>query len=84
MATCCIQWLEPEELRLRWMRGEELKRTRDGAAATRRCREGFAMALAPYGIDRRDVPSAFVPLVNVEVQRSALLSTALILSHVGA
>lgn len=50
------------------MRGEELNRTRHTAAAKRRCRDDFAMALAPYGIDRRDVPSAFVPLVNVEVQ----------------
>ena len=49
------------------MCSEELNRTRYGVANTRNCRDNFAMALAPWSIDKREIPDAFVPFMRVEV-----------------
>lgn len=49
------------------MCSEELNRLRYGVAGTRNCRDNFAMALAPWHIEKRDVPNAFVPFMNVAV-----------------
>jgi uncharacterized protein YcgI (DUF1989 family) len=49
------------------MCSEELNRIRYGAPGTRNCRENFAMALAGYGFDQRQIPNAFVPFMRVEV-----------------
>ncbi len=49
------------------MCSEELNRIRYGVPGTRACRENFAMALAPWGFDRRQIPNAFVPFMRVEV-----------------
>jgi uncharacterized protein YcgI (DUF1989 family) len=50
------------------MCSEELNHIRYGVAGTRNCRDNFAMALAPWGIDRRQIPNAFVPFMRVEVE----------------
>jgi uncharacterized protein YcgI (DUF1989 family) len=50
------------------MCSEELNQIRYGVAATRNCRDNFAMALAPYGFNRRRIPNAFVPFMRVEVE----------------
>ena len=50
------------------MCSEELNRIRYGAPGTRNCRDNFAMALAPWGFNRRQIPNAFVPFMRVEVE----------------
>ena len=50
------------------MCSEEVNRIRYGVAGTRNCRDNFAMALAPHGFDRRQIPNAFVPFMRVEVE----------------
>jgi uncharacterized protein len=50
------------------MCSEELNRIRYGAPGTRNCRDNFAMALAHYGLNRRQIPNAFVPFMRVEVE----------------
>ncbi len=52
---------------------EELNRIRYGVPNTRNCRDNFAMALAEWGIDRRKIPNAFVPFMNVEVTEDGTL-----------
>jgi uncharacterized protein YcgI (DUF1989 family) len=49
------------------MCSEELNRIRYGVPGTRNCRANFAMALAPHGFDKRQIPNAFVPFMRVEV-----------------
>lgn len=50
------------------MCSEELNRIRYGVPGTRACRENFALALAAYGFDRRQIPNAFVPFMRVVVE----------------
>lgn len=50
------------------MCSEELNRIRYGVPGTRNCRDNFALALAPWGINRRQIPNAFVPFMRVEVE----------------
>jgi uncharacterized protein YcgI (DUF1989 family) len=50
------------------MCSEELNRIRYGVPGTRNCRDNFALALAPYGFNRRQIPNAFVPFMRVEVE----------------
>jgi uncharacterized protein YcgI (DUF1989 family) len=50
------------------MCSEELNRIRYGAPGTRNCRDNFALALAPYGFNQRNVPNAFVPFMRVAVE----------------
>jgi uncharacterized protein YcgI (DUF1989 family) len=50
------------------MCSEELNRIRYGVPGTRNCRDNFALALAPYGFTRRDIPNAFVPFMRIEVE----------------
>ncbi len=50
------------------MCSEELNHLRYGVPGTRNCRDNFAMALAPWGFDRRQIPNAFVPFMRVEVE----------------
>ncbi|HSF59794.1 MAG TPA: urea carboxylase-associated family protein, partial [Candidatus Binatia bacterium] len=50
------------------MCSEELNRIRYGVPGTRNCRDNFAMALTPYGFNRRQIPNAFVPFMRVEVE----------------
>lgn len=49
------------------MCSEELNRIRYGVPGTRSCRDNFAMALASWGFDRRQIPNAFVPFMRVVV-----------------
>jgi len=49
------------------MCSEELNHIRYGVPGTRSCRDNFAMALASWGIDRRQIPNAFVPFMRVVV-----------------
>ena len=53
------------------MCSEELNRIRYGVPGTRNCRDNFALALAPWGFDRRQIPNAFVPFMRVEVEPDA-------------
>jgi uncharacterized protein len=50
------------------MCSEELNRIRYGVAGTRNCRDNFAMALAPWGFNARQIPNAFVPFMRVVVE----------------
>jgi hypothetical protein len=50
------------------MCSEELNRIRYNAPGTRNCRDNFAMALAPWGFNRRQIPNAFVPFMRVVVE----------------
>lgn len=49
------------------MCSEELNRSRYGVAGTRNCRDNLTLALTPWGIDKRQLPNAFVPFMNVVV-----------------
>ena len=49
------------------MCSEEVNRIRYGVPNTPNCRGNFAMALGPWGFNYRDIPNAFVPFMNVEV-----------------
>jgi uncharacterized protein YcgI (DUF1989 family) len=50
------------------MCSEELNRIRYGVAGTRNCRDNFAMALASWGLNARQIPNAFVPFMRVVVE----------------
>ena len=50
------------------MCSEELNRIRYGVPGTRNCWDNFAMALAPWGFNPRQIPNAFVPFMRVEVE----------------
>ena len=50
------------------MCSEELNRIRYGVPGTRNCRDNFAMALAPWGFNRLQIPNAFVPFMRVTVE----------------
>jgi hypothetical protein len=50
------------------MCSEELNRIRYGVPGTLNCRDNFAMALAPWGFNQRQIPNAFVPFMRVEVE----------------
>jgi uncharacterized protein len=47
------------------MCSEELNFRRYGVPGTRNCRDNLAMALRPWGIEKRDIPGAFTPFMNV-------------------
>jgi uncharacterized protein YcgI (DUF1989 family) len=49
------------------MCSEEVNRLRYGVPHTPNCRGNFALALGPYGFNYRDIPNAFVPFMNVQV-----------------
>ena len=49
------------------MCSEEVNRIRYGVPNTPNCRGNLAMALGPWGFNYRDIPNAFVPFMNVEV-----------------
>ena len=55
------------------MCSEELNRIRYGVPGTRNCRDNFAMALAEWKFDRRDIPNAFVPFMRVDVDKDGSL-----------
>lgn len=55
------------------MCSEELNRLRYGVAGTRNCRDNLAMALAPWAVDRRQIPNAFQPFMNVDVDPEGTL-----------
>lgn len=44
---------------------EELNHLRYGVHGTRNCRDNLALALAPYGISKRDIPWAYCPFMKV-------------------
>jgi uncharacterized protein YcgI (DUF1989 family) len=50
------------------MCSEELNRIRYQASGTRNCRDNFALALAPWGLNQRQIPNAFVPFMRVEIE----------------
>lgn len=49
------------------MCSEELNRIRYGIPDTPNCRDNIASALAPWKMDRRQIPNAFVPFMKVRV-----------------
>jgi hypothetical protein len=49
------------------MCSEEMNALLYGVSNTRNCRDNLALALAPWGIDRRSIPSAFCPFMHVKV-----------------
>ncbi len=55
------------------MCSEELNRIRYGVPGTRNCRDNLAMALAPWAIDRRQIPNAFQPFMRVDVEPDGTL-----------
>lgn len=55
------------------MCSEEVNRIRYGVANTRNCRDNFAMALKDWGFKARDIPDAFVPFMNVEVDANGTM-----------
>lgn len=55
------------------MCSEELNRIRYDVPDTPNCRDNFALALTDWGVDRRAVPNAFVPFMNVEVGNDGTL-----------
>lgn len=50
------------------MCSEEVNRIRYGVAGTRNCRDNLTMALAPWKIERRQIPTAFKPFMRVRVE----------------
>ncbi len=50
------------------MCSEEVNRLRYGVAGTRNCRDNLTMALAPWKIERRQIPTAFNPFMRVAVE----------------
>lgn len=52
------------------MCSEELNRHRYGVAGTRNCRDNLTTALSPWRVDKRNIPNAFVPFMNVVVDDS--------------
>ena len=55
------------------MCSEEVNRIRYGVPNTPNCRGNLAMALGPWGFNYRDIPNAFVPFMNVEVDGSGTM-----------
>jgi len=57
------------------MCSEQLNRIRYGVPDTRNCRDNFAMALAEteWKLGPREIPNAFVPFMNVEVDGDGTL-----------
>lgn len=55
------------------MCSEALNRLRYGAANTRNCRDNFAAALRPWGLQSRDIVDAFVPFMNVVVKEDGTM-----------
>jgi uncharacterized protein len=51
------------------MCSEEVNRIRYGVAGTRNCRDNFALALKDWGFNARTIPNAFVPFMNVQVDK---------------
>jgi uncharacterized protein YcgI (DUF1989 family) len=51
------------------MCSEELNHIRYGVPNTPNCRGNLAQALGPWGFNYRDIPNAFVPFMNVEVDQ---------------
>lgn len=49
------------------MCSEELNHIRYGVPNTANCRGNLAQALGPWGFNYRDIPNAFVPFMNVQV-----------------
>ncbi len=49
------------------MCSEELNRRRYGLPGTRNCRDNLTLALAPWGLNRRQIPYAFKPFMRVVV-----------------
>jgi uncharacterized protein YcgI (DUF1989 family) len=49
------------------MCSEELNRIRYGVPGTRNCRDNFALALAAWGFNPRQIPNAFVPFMRVVI-----------------
>lgn len=47
------------------MCSEEMNRHRYGIPGTLNCRDNLTAALRPYGIDKRSIPGAFTPFMNV-------------------
>jgi hypothetical protein len=50
------------------MCSEEVNRIRYGVSGTRNCRDNLTMALAPWGIGRRYIPTAFKPFMRTRVE----------------
>jgi uncharacterized protein YcgI (DUF1989 family) len=55
------------------MCSEEVNQIRYGIPDTPNCRGNFAMALGPCGFNYRDIPNAFVPFMNVEVDENGTM-----------
>jgi uncharacterized protein YcgI (DUF1989 family) len=55
------------------MCSEEVNRIRYGVPNTANCRGNLAMALGPWGFNYRDIPNAFVPFMNVEVDENGTM-----------
>jgi uncharacterized protein len=55
------------------MCSEEVNRIRYGVPNTPNCRGNLAMALGPWGFNYRDIPNAFVPFMNVEVDQNGTM-----------
>jgi uncharacterized protein len=55
------------------MCSEEVNRIRYGVPNTPNCRGNLAMALGPWGFNYRDIPNAFVPFMNVEVDENGTM-----------
>jgi uncharacterized protein YcgI (DUF1989 family) len=47
------------------MCSEEMNFVRYGVRGTRNCRDNLAMAVAPWGITKRQIPGAFAPFMSV-------------------
>ena len=52
------------------MCSEELNHIRYGVSNTPNCRGNLAQALGPWGFNYRDIPNAFVPFMNVQVDQA--------------
>jgi uncharacterized protein len=55
------------------MCSEELNQIRFGVPHTPNCRGNLAMALGPRGFNYRDVPNAFAPFMNVQVDENGVM-----------
>ncbi len=62
-----LGYSNPESHAYGSMCSEELNRLRYGVPGTRNCRDNLAMALAPWGLNRRQLPFAFKPFMRVGV-----------------
>jgi uncharacterized protein YcgI (DUF1989 family) len=55
------------------MCSEELNHIRYGVPHTANCRGNLAMALGPWGFNYRDIPTAFVPFMNVQTDANGTM-----------